>query len=325
MLTLASLPKIRRLVVTCLLAAGLGTEVTAAEFSPSKPVTIVVPFAPGGPNDTVARIVGLQLSKVWKQSVLVENRPGAGGVVGVTSVSRAPADGHTLVVATNVLTFPILSKEIGLQPGVDVVPISTIAGGPLLLAAPANGRFHNARDVANFAAINPGNLSVATIALTLANLDAAYLFKHALRSDVLLVPFNSAAQALQALAGEQVDTYFTAVLSAKPLIDAGRVVGLGVAGDKRDPRLPSVPTLKEQGIQFEAGYWIGLYGPKGLSADLASRIAADVAAAVKSEEVQRGIDKAGMSISLAGPTEMRERMRAEEKRYREASKFIKLN
>jgi tripartite-type tricarboxylate transporter receptor subunit TctC len=98
-----------------------------------------------------------------------------------------------------------------------------------------------------------------------------------------------------------------------------------VAADKRDPRLPNVPTLKEQGIPFEAGYWIGLYGPKGLSGELASRIAADVAAAVNTEETRRSIDRAGMSITLSGPSEMRQQMLVEEKHYREAASFVKSN
>jgi len=303
----------------------LAHAASAAEFNPTRPVTLIVPFAPGGVNDVVARLISQQLSKAWKQSVVVENKPGAGGLIGVTAASKADPDGHTLVVATNVLTFPIVSKDVTIKPKEDVVPITAVAGGPLVLAAPANGKVKTMAELTAYAAKNPGALNSAMIALTLSHLDSAWFFQRVAKAPVTLVPYNSTAQAVQQLVGGQVDLYFTIAQAVKPLVDSGKLIALGVADDKRDPRLPSVPTMKEQGYPFEAGFWIGLYGPKGMSPTLAARIAADVKQALSNPESLEQVYKVGMSAMFTPPAEMRKLMEAEEVRYREAAKLVQTN
>jgi len=315
----------RALLVPVLGLACMAQAAVAAEFTPTRPVTLIVPFAAGGPNDAVARLVGHQLSKVWKQPVIVENKPGAGGLIGVTQASKAEPDGHTMVLATNVLTFPILNKDAAIKPKEDVVPITAVAGGPLVLAAPVNGKVKSMADVTAVAAKDPGALSSGMIAMTLSHLDSAYFFQRVAKATVTLVPFNSSSQGMQQLAGGQIDMYFTIVQAAKPLVDSGKLIVLGVTDDKRDPRLPNAPTMKEQGLPFNAGFWIGLYGPKGMPGPLAARIAADVRQALSRPEALEQIDKAGMSPMLAPPGEMRRMMEAEEGRYREAAKLVQTN
>lgn len=309
-------------LLTSVLALAIPTTVGAAEFTPTKPVTLIVPFAAGGPNDAVARLLGAQLAKVWKQTVVIDNRPGAGGLIGVTAASKAEPDGHTMVVATNVLTFPILNKDTTLKPKEDVVPITAIAGGPLVLAAPASGKVKSMSELVAYAAKEPGALNSGILAMTLAHLDSALLFQKVAKAPVTLVPYNSSSQAIQQLAGGQIDMYITVVHAIKPLVTSGRLIALGVASDNRDPRMPNVPTMREQGIPFKAGFWIGLYGPKGMPASLATRIHADVKQALGASDAQEQLDKAGMSPILTTPSETKEMMESEEVRYREAAKLI---
>jgi len=160
------------------------------------------------------------------------------------------------------------------------------------------------------------------IAMTLSHLDSAWFFQRVAKAPVTLVPFNSASQATQQLAGGQVDLYFTIVQGIKPLVDAGKLVALGVADDKRDPRLPGVPTMKEQGMPYNAGFWIGLYGPKGMPAAMAARIAADIKQSLSTPEALGQIEKVGLSPMFTPLDEMRKMMEAEEGRYREAAKLV---
>ena len=289
---------------------------------PNHPVTIVVPFAPGGPNDVIARVAGNDLSKTWKQPVVVENRAGAGGVVGATYVSQREPDGYTLLISTNVLTFPILAKGLSIKPREDLVPVTIVAGGPLVLASSTKLGAKTIADVVAKAKANPGKLNAGVIASTLSQLDAVYLFKKILGIDVAAIPYNSTAQTLQALLAGENDMNFTIVQAIRGPVEAGKVIPIAVAGEKRDPRLPSVPTFRELGIPYETGFWLGFYGPKGLQQDLTNRIAADFAKTFSAPEVKDAVEKAGMSVMLAGPAAMRRTMDEEEKRYLEAAQLV---
>ncbi len=315
---------LERAACASLLALSLvaAPAASASEFTPTKPVTLIVPFAAGGPNDAVARLLGTQLSRLWKQTVIVENKPGAGGLIGVTAASKAEPDGHAMVLATNVLTFPILNKESTFKPKEGVVPITALAGGPLVLAAPVAGKVRSMAELVAYADKNPGALNSGVLAMTLSHLDSVWLFERIAKAPVSLVPYNSSSHAIQQLAGGQMDMYITVVQAIKPFVDSGRLIALGVAGDKRDPRLPNTPTMKEQGIPFEASFWIGLYGPRGMPAALAARIQADVKQALSNPEALEQLDKAAMSPILTSPPETQKMMEAEELRYREAANLL---
>lgn len=293
-----------------------------AQAFPGRTVTIVVPFAPGGPNDIIARTAAVDVTKTWNQPVVVENRPGAGGVVGATYVSQREPDGHTLLISTNVLTFPILTKGLTIKPREDLVPVTIVAGGPLVLAGSTQLGARTLDEVVAKAKASPGKLNSGVIGSTLSHLDTAYLLKKVLGVDVTMVPYNSTAQSLQALLAGQSDLGFTVVQAIRANVEAGKIVAIAVAASARDPRLPNVPTFKELGKAYETGFWLGFYAPRGTPSALARRIADDFASTFRKDEVRVVVEKSGMSLRMAGPAAMRQIMDTEEKLYLDASKFI---
>ena len=304
-------------------AMGFGSLAAAADAFPVRPVTFVVPYAPGGPNDIIARLSGDELSKGWKQPVLIENRAGGGGLVGASYVSQRPPDGHTFFISTNVLTFPIFNKDSTFRPKEDVTPITILVGGPHLLVGTANGR--SLADLVAIARTSPGKLNVGVISMTVPHLDTAYLFQRVVKSDVAMIPYNSATQALQALVAGQIDMFLTSIQNAKPQVLAGRLRGLAVASGRRTSDLPEVATFQEQGYAYEAGFWLGIYGPRGLPANLANRLSADFATIFEIPAIRDRIAGLGMNLILSGADEMKRRMEEEERRDLDAAKLVNLN
>jgi tripartite-type tricarboxylate transporter receptor subunit TctC len=254
-------------LIAALFAAALTLAVAPvhAQSFPSKPVHLIVSFPPGGPADISARAISDGLSVLLGQPVMVENRPGAGAVAAMQALLSAPADGHTLMLASNVLsTGKFLYKSVGFDPLKDVRAVVGVSKSPhLVVVAPGfNGSGIN--DLIRLAKEQPGKLNCATAgAGTMPHLGAE-LFQQVTATRMTLIPYKGSGAALPAVMGGQVDVYFDIMFSAATLVKAGKLKALGVTGLQRADAFPDVPTLDEQGIKgYELYSTFGVIAPGG--------------------------------------------------------------
>jgi tripartite-type tricarboxylate transporter receptor subunit TctC len=250
-----------------LLFAAVTLAVSAqASAYPDKPIRWIVPFPPGGAMDSIARAIGEQLAKRFGQPVVVENKPGAGGNIGVDAVAKAPADGHTMLItsigmATNRHLYPKLSYD----PQKDFAPVSQLAVVPNMLVV--NPQRIQARSVAALVAeakANPGKLTYASAGNGTSIHLAGELFAAMTGTDLVHVPYRGSGPAVSDLLGGQVDMMFDSVASARPHVQSGKLVALGVTTSRRSPAMPEVPTIGEAGIKgYELVPWFGVFMPAG--------------------------------------------------------------
>jgi tripartite-type tricarboxylate transporter receptor subunit TctC len=273
------------------LAAAFGAALCAgalAQSYPVKPIRIVVPYAPGGAVDIVARAVGQDLTKRLGQSVLVENRTGAGGNVGSDAVAKAAPDGYTLLMASPANTInPALYTKMPYDPMRDLVPIVLIGSVPTVLIANRSLPVQNVKQLVALAKSQPGALVYGSGGSGTTEHLAGEIFKSAAGVDMLHVPYKGGAQVITDLLGGQIALMFVNQLGALPHITAGKVKALAVASTERSPALPQIPTFAEQGYpDMKVSVWWGIMGPAGMPRDLVNRLNRDIVAALSSPEMQ---------------------------------------
>ena len=286
-----------------LLGASAARAQTAAW--PSQPVKIMVGFPAGGASDVMARIIGNKLSQGLGVPVIVDNRPGAAGTLAASLTAKAPADGYTLLLAspTAITLAPsTLAGKISYAPDKDLVPISMVARYPLFLVAHPQLGVKNAAELVQKAKAAPGKINFASFGTVTSGGLAVEQMKLKAGIDVLHVPFNGSAPALQALMGGNVDLMFDTAVTALPNIRAGKVVGLGVASLTRSPLAPDLPTVAEGVPGFEADSWNGLMAPAGTPPAVIARIQAEVAKFVRDADTKErfatlGADPVGNSTA----------------------------
>lgn len=268
-----------------LLAPGLGQ----AQAFPSHPVSLVVPFPPGGGTDTGARIMAEQLGKRWGQPVIVDNRGGAAGQIGADFVSKARPDGYTLLfgnIGTQSIN-PSLYRKLSYDPDKAFAPVALVAELPLALMVNPAVPAKTPAELIALAKAQPGQLSYSTSGAGSAPHLAGELFKDRANVSILHVPYRGGGPAIADLLAGQVQMSFLTVLEASGHIKAGRLRALAVTSDKRVAALPDVPTLAESGLPgFNAISWIGILAPAGTPPDVVERISADVRAVLSDEAVK---------------------------------------
>jgi len=266
---------------------------------PTRPIRIVVPFAPGGASDILARLIGKELGERLKQPVVVENKPGAGGTIGADLVAKSPPDGYTLLLAdvSVVMTFPSLYPNLSYQ-AKDLIPVANIATFGLIMIAPANSRFNSLADVIAAEKTTPGKLNMASPGSGSSNHLTLEQLNSVAGTKIVHVPYKGTGPAINDLVGGQVDLTFASGAAAKPLLDGGKVKAIAVTSSKRNPLLPQVPTIAESGVVgFESIAGQGLFAPFGTPREIVSKLNAEVNAIIKSKEMQEqwtrmGIDRA---------------------------------
>jgi tripartite-type tricarboxylate transporter receptor subunit TctC len=261
------------LAFACLFAL-VGTLPTApwAQTYPGRPITLVVPFSPGSGTDQVARGMSQVIASAFKgATVVVDNRPGASGMIAAQAVAKAPADGYTLFMTTNTTQSanPHLFRKLSYDPVADFTPIAAIARGSMVLVVPATSPI---KSLSEFIAAAKGR-SLSFGAGNSSSRVAAEMFSQMTGTKTLYVPYKSNPQSVTDLVGGQLDFMFADSATALPLVQAGKLKALAYAGDKRSPALPGVPTLGEAGVKgYELYYWVAVYGPRGLPPDLVQRL-----------------------------------------------------
>lgn len=264
---------------------------------PSKTVRMIVAYTPGGPTDVVARIIAQKLSDAWGQPVIVENRPGASGVIGSDIAVRSPADGYTLLMATmgNLATNPYLYPKLQMELGRDYAPITQTAAVDFVLVTDPSFPAKNVKELIAMAKAKPESVTTATSGAGGAPHLAAELFMKLANVKLLNVPYKGTADAVNAVLGGQVNLDFDAVSQVIPHIRAGKLKPLAVLGKKRSPLLPDVPTMEEAGLRgYELTNWFGLVAPAGTPHEVVNRIHADVNKVLAQRDVQAKFIAAGL-------------------------------
>ena len=316
----------RRLV----LAAALSLPWLAAAQTawPSKPVRIVVPFAAGGTTDILARALAPELSRVFGQQFIVDNKPGAGGNVGADQVAKSPADGYTLLMGT-VGTHGInqsLYPKMPFDPIKDFAPITLVAGVPNVLvmnpAKAAEAKINNVADLIRYARANPGKLNMASSGNGTSIHLSGELFKSMTGTFLVHFPYRGSGPALLDLIGGTMDLMFDNLPSAMPQIKAGKLKALAVTTAQRSAALPDVPTIAEAGPVkgFEASSWFGLLAPVGTPADIVSRIQQESAKALGSPALKERLLSQGATPSGMPPAEFAAYIAAETKKWAQVVK-----
>ncbi|MFO1302211.1 MAG: tripartite tricarboxylate transporter substrate binding protein [Burkholderiales bacterium] len=291
-----------RITIAALAVQTISVGVHAQAY-PDKPVHIVVPYAAGGAVDIVARTVGQPLQEALKQPVIVENRPGAGGNIGMEAVARAAPDGYTLLMASNAIaTNNALFPKLTFDGRKDFTPVARIGYAPLVIVVPASSPAKSLKDLIAQAKAEPGKLTYATAGNGSSGHLAGELFKSAAKVDVTHVPYKGGAPAITDLVGERISFMPINAVEVMSHIKSGRLRALAVASDRRFPLLPDVPTAAEAGLPgFEATVWWGLVAPAKTPGDVVARLNADTNRILAEPAVVKRFDEMGVVLVPQAP------------------------
>jgi len=291
---------------------------TLAQAYPAKPVHLVVPFPPSGGNDVFARLLAQKLSEAWKQQVLVENRPGAGGNIGTEFAARAAPDGYTLLLGhTGTLAInPALYTKAGYDPQRDFVPISPLASAPLVLVAYPGSGLRSVGDIVAMAKAIPGELNYASSGNGTGSHLSGELLQALAGIKLTHVPYKGTSPAITDVIGGQVPMMFSVIPAALPQIRSGRLRAIAVTGAQRMPQLPEVPTVAESGLpEFESTLAYGILAPRGTPATVLDEIRAQIARVTATREWQERLEFEG-AVPLAGtPAEFAALIRAQAEKW----------
>jgi tripartite-type tricarboxylate transporter receptor subunit TctC len=292
---------------------------TAAQSYPSKPVRLIVPFAPGGTTDIVARIVGERMAAALGQQVLVENKAGAGGSIGALEVAKASPDGYVLGMATVSTTAanPAINPRIGYNPITDFVPIINLAATPNVIAVHPS---FPAKDYKSFIAelkSKPGKYSYASSGTGGIGHLQTELFKSLSGTFITHIPYRGAGPALNDTVAGQVPMIFDNMPSALPFIKDGRLVPIVVAAPQRLAALPNVPTFKEVGLEpVNRMAYYGIYAPKGTPKEVVDKVSAAAKKALEDANVRKRIEETGSLVVANSPAEFGDQIKAEFEIYK---------
>ena len=291
----------------------------AAQAFPGKPVKIVVPFGAGGVADLTARIVAQKLSESLGQPVVVDNRPGAGGVVAGDMVAKSEPDGHTLLLMSNATAVSAgLFKSLPFDAVRDFTPVSTLGFFDIAIITPADSKFKTLGELLAFAKANPGKLNLGSINIGSTQNLVAELFKTSAGADMQIVPFNGTPAVITALRGGQIDAAVEILGPVLPQIRVNALRALSVTGVKRAAVLPDVPTAKESGLPtFVASSWNALAAPAKTPAAVIARLNKEIAAALDSPDVRKKLADLNVEARASSSEQAAELLASETRRWGE--------
>jgi tripartite-type tricarboxylate transporter receptor subunit TctC len=295
-----------------------------AQTYPAKPIRLVVPFGPGGPTDVAARIVTQVVPSSLGQSVVIENRPGAGGALGTRSVATAEPDGYTLVIGTSATlgVVPALMKNPGYDPIKSFAPVAKVADSTTVLVVPANFPASTIKELIAYGKANPGKLSYASAGVGNQTQLVAELFKSKAGIDAVHVPYKSGAEMVTAILSGQVQMTFPDVSILIPLIREGKLKALAVTTAQRHPQLPDVPTMIESGIpDFIVTFWSGVMAPAGTPVDIVAKLNSAISDGLRTPAVRESLAKIGSQAAPGSPQEFADFILSETKKWNGVAKL----
>jgi len=316
---------LRLLGVAAALSLAIGVAPAAAEY-PDHPVKVVVPFAAGGPTDVMARLVAQKLSDALKQQFYVENRPGAGGNIGMAEVARAKPDGYTLLVASSsYVVNPSLYAKAPYDPYKDFAPITLAAASPNILVVNASFPAKSVKELIELLKKEPGKYTIANPGIGTTPQLAAELFKLSLHLDATSVPFGGAAPAIQSAISGHTPIAFSALPPTSPQVKAGTLRGLAVTSAKRSAALPDVPTLEEAGIkEQESETMQGIFAPAGTPKPIVDLLNKEIVKAMALPDVKAKCDQLGFDPVANSPTEFAAYVKKEVEKWGKVIKDAKI-
>ena len=305
------------IVGTCAIATALVSAAAMAASFPERPVRFVVASSPGGALDVLARLTGPRLTEKWGQPVVVDNRAGAGGVIGTEIISSSNPDGYNiLVIAQGFTANPFLYKKLPYRTPQDFAPITILATGPNVLVVHPSVNVNSVKELVALAKSQPGKLNYATSGVGAASHLSVEMFKRMSGVDMVHIPYKGAGAATAAVVGGQVQMLFTSTGAAMPHIRSGRLKALGVTTAKRSAVLPEVPTIAETGFPgFQVDGWYALIAPVGTPKAVVDKIYRDIADVLKNPDVATRIQSFGLEPNGLSPHEFSGYIRAELKKW----------
>jgi tripartite-type tricarboxylate transporter receptor subunit TctC len=297
-------PLSARLACAMLSVALAAPLAASAQAYPSKPIRYIVPFPPGGATDTLARAIAQKLTESMGQPVVIDNRPGAGGNIGIEAAVRSPADGYTIVtVATATVAInPTLYRNLSFDASRDLAPVAFIAYVPNILVVNPSVPASSLAELIAYLKANPGKVNYASPGSGNSSHLAGEMFRQRAGVEITHVPYKGDAPAFTDLVGGQVQMMFAIMVTAVPHVKSGRLKPIALAGLQRAPSLPDVPTLSEAGLPgFDAGAWFGVMAPAGTPKDVVGRLNAEINKALQSQEVRDRLTPLGAAPTTMAP------------------------
>ena len=301
------LPRMSGARVWLLVLAALFASGAWAQGYPNRPIRLVVPLAPGGGNDILARALGQRLQDALHQPVVIENRPGAGGNVGSEYVARTPPDGYTLLMITVAQVMnPWLYKHLPFDIKRDFTPVAMLTTLPLLVLTHPSLPVKSVAELVAYARANPHKLNYASPGAGTPHHLATEMFKKATGTDLVHVPYKGGAPAVAALVSGEVQVMFGVLATTLPLVNAEKLRALATAEAKRIPTLPDLPTVAETGIRgFSVDNWYAIVGPAGMPPEVVSRLSEEIRRALEAPAMRDRMSSLGFVTAYGGPDELR--------------------
>jgi len=303
---------VARLIVAFLALLIGATQVLAQQY-PAKPVRLILPFPPGGSTDLLGRALAEKLGETLGQSVVPENRPGAGGNIGAEAAARSAPDGYTLVLcAPSLAISPSLYSKLNYDPVRDLVPVALVANIPNLFVLHPAVPARSLAELAQYARDNPGKLNFGTGGPGTSNQLAADMFRSLTKTNVVLVPYKGAETAMLALLAGQVQMVVIGPPAAAPHVRSGKLRALAVLAKERYPGMPDVPTAAESGMpEFEVDTWYGVLAPAGTPGEIVARLNAELTRLMQSKEMRDRLATMGIEPMTSTPAEFGEFLKSE--------------
>lgn len=305
-----------------LLAAGA----VSAQTYPVKPVRFIVPYTAGGPSDVLARLLGTRLTEVLGKQVIVDNRGGANGNIGMQAAATAPPDGHTIVLATGfTLTVNPHIYRLPYDIERDFAPVSLLISSAALLVVTPTLPAKSVPELIKLAKARPGELTFGSSGLGGFGHISGELFKMLTNTSMIHVPYKSAAPALTDLAAGNITVLFNNLVTTVPMVEAGRVRAIAVTTRERSPVIPQVPTVAEAGVPgYESTTWNGLLAPAGTPEDVLARLNSEIVKILGSADMKQRISARGAAVTPSTPEQFRAKIREETARMAEVVRFAKI-
>ena len=319
--SLARIALFSGLVIGALCVSAMSGAQTTNTY-PNQAIRMVVPYPPGGPTDITARVVAAEMSKTIGQSVVIDNRPGASGMIGSEMVTKSTPDGYTVLANASIHVInPSVYPDMRFDAIKDFTPITQLAQVPLVLVVPANSPIKSVKDLVEYAKANPGKVNFGSAGSASAQHLAGESFKIAAGIQMQHIPYKGSAPALTDLAGGQLQLMFDSMPSATPMINSGKLRAIAVTTTVRAKARPDLPTIAESGFPgFDISTWYAYWAPKGTPADIIEKLAASAAQALKNPEVIAKYEAMGAEPVGSTPAQFAAYVESEAKKWNDIVK-----